>query len=56
MLIIKWLDKLDESRDGFYLSIRDGLKYVLISTLANIELTTNSTQHIQQVNLSIYIK
>lgn len=45
----KWLEELDKSTNDFYLLIRDGLKYVLQSTLAHM-MKTNLAENIHWVS------
>lgn len=45
----KWLEELDKSTDDFYLLISDGLKHVLLSTLAHM-MRTNLTENIHWVS------
>lgn len=42
--IWEWLDKLDEKNERFYLSIRDGLKHIVMSTLCHVLYTLNRGQ------------
>lgn len=32
----RWLDKLDETNDQFYLAIRSGLKHIMMSTFCHM--------------------
>lgn len=52
LLIGKWLEKLDNSGNAFYLSISNGLKNVLLSTFVHMKMKTvkrNMKDHIQWV-------
>lgn len=39
-----WLDKLSDRNEPFYLTIRDGLKHIVMSTLCHMLYTTNKSK------------
>ncbi|XP_050434420.1 uncharacterized protein LOC126841804 [Adelges cooleyi] len=47
--IWKWLDKIDDACDSFYLSIRTGLKHIVMSTLTFIHYTSHQTIECQRL-------
>jgi hypothetical protein len=59
LLIGKWLEELDNSANEFYLSIRDGLKNILLSTFVHMKMKTlkkNMNNHIQWVSSKITLQ
>lgn len=49
-----WLDKLSDRNEPFYLTIRDGLKHIVMSTLCHMLYTTNKSK-CQQVKYFIIL-
>lgn len=56
--IWEWLDKFDNSDDTFYLSIREGLKYLTMSTLCHILYSVDryECRKVITINLCFYQK
>lgn len=51
--IWEWLDKLDNSDDTFYLSIREGLKHLMMSTLCHILYTVDKYECRQVITVNL---
>lgn len=51
--IWEWLDKLDNSDDTFYLSIREGLKHLTMSTLCHILYTVDRRECRQVIAVNL---
>lgn len=40
----RWLDKLDDANEPFYLTVMDGLKHIVMSSLCHVLYATNRAQ------------